>query len=303
MKSRHSKSSTYNRKSLLVLLLLMAVAITYFTRYKNEVQYTNNIALNASGKLKVHFIDVGQADCVLIQSNDKNMLIDGGNNADAEIVIQYLRKQGVSYLDYVISTHAHEDHIGGLDKVIDFFPIGTLFSPSQTYRTKSYFDLLKVVKKRKINIEYPRFKDIYSLGEARFIFVMPDAESEYDDLNDSSLAIRISNGSHSFLLCGDTSKKLEEKIVDSKIFLRSDVLKLNHHGSSDANSKALLKAADPEYAVISCGRNNDYGHPHKSVIKRLKRMDIDAFRTDISGSIVFTSDGESLVCNANATEE
>lgn len=275
----------------LTATLTLALLITQIRGFYNN-RY--NVAVDAGGKLVVHFIDVGQADCILIQSDDKNMLIDSGNNDDSEMIVNYLKDQGITYLDYVIGTHAHEDHIGSLDTVISYFEIGTLFLPNQTYDTRSYHDVLDAAETYEVEIVHPQFKDIYQLGEARFIFITQDANEDYEDINDSSLGIRISNGTHSFLLCGDVSKEMEQEILDSGIYLQSDILKLNHHGSSTSNSREFLENVNPQYAVAFCGKDNVNGHPHDSVVKRLKKLGIPLFRTDEYGTIVFTSDGRIL---------
>lgn len=282
----------------LIAVILAAGVLSYILLQNRPIQYYD-ISQNAGGNLKVHFLDVGQADCILIQSGGMNMLIDAGNNNDREYVLSYLKEQGVKRLDYVIGTHAHEDHIGSLDDVILNFEIGELFLPDQTYETQSYTDVLIAAENRELEVTHPIFKETRYLGKTRFIFVMPDADREYSDLNDSSLGIRISNGVHSFLMCGDSSKEMEKEFLASRIYLHSDVFKVSHHGSSDANSAAFLKAVDPEYAVISCGKSNDYGHPHKSTLRRLKKIGAEIFRTDKQGTIVFESDGKILTCNVN----
>lgn len=301
MRKKNRKNSRgYIRRSrvLLSIVFLIAVVFAYVLIYNRPSAYYD-ISQNAAGSLKVHFLDVGQADCILIQSDGKNMLIDAGNNNDRNYVVSYLREQGVERLDYAVGTHAHEDHIGSMDDVILNFEIGELFLPDQTYETQSYTDVLVAAENRELSVTHPKFKETRFLGEARFIFVMPDADREYTDINDSSLGIRISNGKHSFLLCGDSSKELEKEFLDSRIYLHSDVFKVSHHGSSDANSAAFLKAVDPDYAVISCGKDNDYGHPHKSILRRLKKLGVEVFRTDRQGTIVFESDGKLMTCNVN----
>lgn len=301
MRKKNRKSSRgYIRRSrvLLSIVFLIAVVFAYVLIYNRPSVYYD-ISQNAAGSLKVHFLDVGQADCILIQSDGKNMLIDAGNNNDRNYVVSYLREQGVERLDYAVGTHAHEDHIGSMDDVILNFEIGELFLPDQTYETQSYTDVLVAAENRELSVTHPKFKETRFLGEARFIFVMPDADREYTDINDSSLGIRISNGKHSFLLCGDSSKELEKEFLDSRIYLHSDVFKVSHHGSSDANSATFLKAVDPDYAVISCGKDNDYGHPHKSILRRLKKLGVEVFRTDRQGTIVFESDGKLMTCNVN----
>lgn len=278
------------------MILLILAAVFFLQKTDRDIQNTD-ISVNAGGQLKVHFIDVGQADCILIQAGEKNMLIDAGNNEDAEIVVAYLKEHGVKKLDYVIGTHGHEDHIGSLDEVIYQFEIGELFLPRQSYDSKSYRDVLKAVKVIGIGITVPSFQDVRSLGEARFIFVTPDAKEDYEDVNDSSLGIRITNGAHSFLMCGDISKEMEKRLIRSRIYLQSDVLKLNHHGSSDTSSEAFLKAVAPRYAVISCEANNEFGHPHESTMKKLRELGMELFRTDQQGTIIFSSNGKQLTCN------
>lgn len=278
----------------LVLVILCAVALF---NIPSAGVFSNEIFLPKEGELKVHFIDVGQADCILIQSEGQNMLIDAGNNDDEQAIVSYLHKQGITELDYVIGTHGHEDHIGSMDTVIEQFEIGEFFLPAQTYETKSYDDVIKAAKVKGLEIEKPKYREKGRLGSAEFIFVTPDAEKEYEDLNDSSIGIRISDGRHSFLMCGDISAAMEHELVESRIYLHADVLKISHHGSSDTSSMEFLKKVDPGYAVISCGENNDFGHPHKATMKKLKKLGIQVYRTDKLGTVIFTSSGGQLTCN------
>lgn len=295
------------KKRIIFFGAAVLIAITWIlARFHTEtlkMDESTDAARMASGTMKVHFIDVGQADCMLVQAGGRNLLIDAGNNEDEGRVVIYLREQGVKYLDYVIATHAHVDHIGGMDAVIRNFPIGMFFLPEEKYDTESFRDVLKEIKEKDITVRRPEFKEAHRLGKARFLFVTPDSEKQYEDVNDSSLGIRISNGAHSFLLCGDISKEMEKQMIKSGIYLRSDVMKLNHHGSSDANSWRFLKRADPSFVVITCGKQNDYGHPHKSVMRRIKRLHAGVFRTDRQGTVIFESDGERLTSSVKPYEE
>lgn len=289
-----------NRLTLFRLMIMTAViGLTVFfllNKSQTEIQKQEKRTGNTSGIMRVHFIDVGQADCILIQADGRNLLIDAGSNENETQVVRYLKKEGIVYLDYVIASHAHVDHIGGMDAVIRNFPIGMFFLPGECYDTETFQDVLKAVRDQKITIHRPRFLEAYSLGKARFVFVTPNSEKQYEDVNDSSLGIRISNGRHSFLLCGDISQVTEKTILRSNIDIRSDVMKLNHHGSRDANSWEFLKAVHPSFVVITCGEKNEFGHPHKSVMKRVKKLDAGIFRTDRQGTIVFESDGTHLTC-------
>lgn len=285
------------RAVVLVLSVLCAAALF---RIPVSGVFSSEIFQQEEGELKVHFIDVGQADCILIQSEGENMLIDAGNNDDAQTITSYLHNQGVTELDYVIGTHGHEDHIGSMDTVIEQFEIGEFFLPVQTYETKSYDDVIKAADEKGLEIEKPQFKEKKKLGSAEFLFITPDAQKEYEDLNDSSIGIRISDGKHSFLLCGDISAAMEQELIESRIYLHADVLKISHHGSSDTSSMEFLKRVDPGYVVISCGKDNDFGHPHKATMKKLKKIGTQIYRTDKQGTVVFTSLGGQLTCNTES---
>lgn len=281
---------------LLVLAILLSLAFRrQWLRWQIKEPLTDT-----SGLLKVHFIDAGQSDCILVQSEDKNLLIDAGDNLTGGKVVDYLRSQGITCLDYVIGTHGHHDHIGGMDAVLYNFEVGEFFLPKQQYDTHIYADMLDAARARGIPVTIPEFMEMRTLGTAKFIFVALNPKGEYKDVNDSSLGIRVSNGAHSFLMCGDISKEMEAEMVKAGVYLKSDVLKLNHHGSSDTNSKKFIKYVNPDYAVACCGKDNGFGHPHPSVLKRLKKRNIQLFRTDEQGTIVFTSDGERLVMQSDA---
>lgn len=258
---------------------------------------TRKISQKTSSDLKVHFMDVGQSESILIQASGKNLLIDGGTNFAGGKVVEYLRHEGITYLDYVVGTHGHEDHIGGIDAILYNFQVGELFLPKQTYSTHTYRYIREMARVKHIPITVPRWKETRMLGNTKMMFLSPEPNKNYEDLNDSSLVLRISNGKHSFLFGGDISKKMEKRILKTDVYLKSDVLKLNHHGSNDANSMKFLKKVSPRYAVVCCAKQNAFGHPHKSVLKRLQKRKIRLFRTDEQGTILFTSDGEVLRSN------
>lgn len=288
-----SQKKNFRRVSIAILIVCLIVFLFRF----QEKWETKKVLQDASGNLTVHFIDTGQSEAILIQSCGKNMLIDGGTNAAGGKVVEYLRGQGITYLDYVVGTHGHEDHIGGLDAVLYNFAVGELFLPGQTYETHTYRDIRETAKAKHIPITVPKWKETRTLGEAKMMFLSLDANAIYEDVNDSSLILRVGNGKHSFLFCGDISKNMEKSLLNTKVYLKSDVLKLNHHGSSDTNSMRFLKAVSPEYAVVCCAKENPFGHPHKSVLRRVRKRKIKLFRTDEQGTIILTSDGETLKAN------
>lgn len=256
-------------------------------------------SVSNEGYLRVHFIDVGQGDSILIQAGEQAMLVDAGTNESGSVVTEYLRSLNITKLDYLIGTHPHEDHIGGLDDVIHSFDIGTVIMPNVSHTTQTYEDVLDALLEKNLTVTAPHPGDSYSIGDASFTVLSPSAEiaeqaAENDDLNNLSVGIRLVYGSNAFVLCGDAESDSEEAMVESGLDLKADVLKAGHHGSSTSTSDAFLAAVDPDYAVISCGKDNSYGHPHQETMDKLNAADISIFRTDEQGTVVAVSDGSSI---------
>lgn len=243
--------------------------------------------------IELHFIDVGQADCILIISGSGSMLVDGGNNADADTVVNYLRNKGIAKLDFVIGTHPHEDHIGGLDAVIDNFEAGRVIMPRVQSNTRTFEDVLEAIARKGLKITSPVPGTEYSLGKAKFTILAPNSE-KYGDTNEYSVVIKLEFGNTSFLLTGDAGIPSENEMLSEGYDLQSTVLKVGHHGSKTSTSREFILAVRPQYAVISVGKNNSYGHPAEETLTRLREAGIVIYRTDESGTIVVTSDGASL---------
>jgi competence protein ComEC len=259
----------------------------------------SEVASQTQHQLLVHFIDVGQADSILIQNGDHAMLIDAGNNDDADLVTQYLQKQGVKKIEYLIGTHPHEDHIGGMDGVINAFPIAQVILPHVTHTTKTFSDMVTAMKNKGYQATKPVVGDRYSLGDASFVILAPTAP-EYEGLNNYSVVIKLSYGNTSFLFAGDAEKESEEEMIATGLDLSANLLKLGHHGSRSSTSAAFLQKVHPQYAVISVGKGNDYGHPHQETMKRLQSNGALVYRTDESGTIIATSDGQRITFNQNS---
>lgn len=245
------------------------------------------------GGLVVHFLDVGQADSIVVQSAGHAMLIDGGNNGDADEVVGYLKKQGVRKLDVLVGTHPHEDHIGGLDAVIKEFDVGTVYLPRVTATTRTFQDMVAAMKARGLTATAPRPGDSFPLGNARVTVLAPESE-RYEDLNNYSIVLRVSYGDTAFLLAGDAEAVSEEEMLGGGRELSATVLKLGHHGSDSSSTAAFLRRVAPQYAVISVGRENTYGHPARSTMLRLKDLGVPVYRTDQNGTMVATSDGRTV---------
>ena len=239
---------------------------------------------------EMHFIDVGQALSVLVECDGQYMLYDGGNVDDGSLVVSYLQSQGVEQLEYVFCSHAHEDHVGGLAAALAYFPAYHVYSPVTEASTKCFKDFVKYTQQQGLQVEVPAVGTTWPLGGATVTMVGPVAQ--YSDTNDTSIVLRIEYGSTSFLLTGDMEKTAETDLVNSGVNLRADVLQVGHHGSSTSTGYLFLNSVLPEMAVISCGVNNKYGHPHEETLSILRDAGVGVYRTDLQGTITIGSDGQ-----------
>lgn len=254
-----------------------------------------------SGNMKVHFLDVGQADCILIQtSNNKNMLIDAGNNDDSSFILSYLNNLGIEKIDVVLGSHPHEDHIGSLDDVINTFSIGKVYMPNVSHNTQTFLDVLTAIKKKDLKITAPVAGEHIDFNIDTKVQILAPNSEKYDNLNDYSIIIRLEYGDTSFLFTGDAESISEREVLSKKYNLNSDVLKVGHHGSTTSSSLAFVKAVSPKYSVISVGNDNKYGHPDSIIINRLKMFG-EVLRTDESGTIIITSDGNEITAEKKAS--
>ncbi|MBP3477505.1 MAG: MBL fold metallo-hydrolase [Lachnospiraceae bacterium] len=253
-----------------------------------------------TSELMVHFMDIGQGDAALIACDGEYMLIDAGDNDKGTAVQNYLTKQGVSKLKYVIGTHPDADHIGGLDVILYKFDCETIMMPDITNDTATYRDVIDTMDAKGYRNTLPRVGDTYTLGGAEFTILGP--RKTYGDTNNSSIVLRLVHGENSFLFAGDAEEEAETDILNGDIMVDADVLKVGHHGSRTASSKAFLQAVSPTYAVISCAEDNSYGHPHAETLNNLRAMGVQVFRTDEQGTIVATSDGQQLEWNCAPSE-
>jgi competence protein ComEC len=256
----------------------------------------------AAHPLEVHFIDVGQADSILVQTpGGKTMLIDAGNNADGDAVVSYIKSQGVKKIDVLVGTHPHEDHIGGMDNVINSFDIGKIYMPQATTTTKTYEDVLTAISRKGLKITAAKGGQTIDVDPAIKADVLAPNSSTYDDLNNSSIVIKLTYKNTSFLLAGDAEDISEQEMVNKGYNLKADVLKVGHHGSDSSTTPAFLKAVSPKYAVISVGRGNDYGHPAPATLTKLASAGIEIYRTDEAGTIIATSDGNTIRLDKKAS--
>ena len=244
-------------------------------------------------KLRVHFVDVGQGDCILMESAHEFVLIDAGEREYSDRVIDYIKEQGANRLKYVIATHPHSDHIGGTRSVLNTVDADNFITKESDSDTLMWTRLLKTVADKGINYIDAKAGDTYSFGESTFTIMGPLSDT-YEEYNSASVVIKARCGDISFLLTGDSDYLSNNEMIDSGEDLTADVLKLGHHGSNDATSSGFLQAVDPMFAVISCGKDNDYGHPSKETMQKLELIGCESFRTDTQGAIVAVTDGQRL---------
>lgn len=247
----------------------------------------------ALGETYVHFIDVGQADSILIQDGEDTLLIDVGNKEDDVVVTQYLDGLGIDQIDYFVATHPHEDHIGCADTILRLYDVSTLIKTETDNTTACYTLMMEQAEESGVNIEYATAGASYTLGDGEFQILGPISDSP-DDLNNDSIVIKYRYGDIDFLFTGDAEREEEIEILDAGYDVQADVLKVGHHGSSSSTTYPWLRAVAPQYAVISCGKGNSYGHPHEETLSKLKDAEVEVFRTDKYGTIVFTTDGKTL---------
>lgn len=271
------------RKKIFSLIIFIFLSLISFYFYREE-------DIVVSSDLKIYYLDVGQADSTLLINNGKTMLIDTGNYDDASFIGNYLDDLGIKKIDYLIGTHPHEDHIGSMASIIKKFDIGKIYMPDVVTTTSFFENILIEVENKGYFIETPKVGDRFNFGEALVdVLYLDDNE---DNFNDDSIILKIKFGSNKFLFMGDASSKVEEKILDKN--LSADILKVGHHGSSTSTSDDFLKFVNPKYAIISVGRNNNYGHPSADVLKRLNNKNISILRTDECGTIIVESDGNNI---------
>jgi len=252
------------------------------------------------GQLKVHYIDVGQGDSILVHTNDVAMLIDAGERGYGPGVVNYIKDQGINKLDYLILTHPHADHIGGATYVINAFDIGKIIMPKASHTSQTFENLLTTIQNKGMKITSPNPGDEYQLGSAKFIIVAPNSSS-YNDLNDYSVVCKVVFADTSFLFTGDAESISENEIINKGFDIKADILKVGHHGSDSSTTEQFLKTVSPKYAIISCGKGNQYGHPTQAVLNRLAANNVELYRTDESGTIVATSDGKTITFDKKAS--
>ncbi len=248
-------------------------------------------------KLRVHMIDVGQGDSILIQGPEATVLIDGGEEAGRKALLAYLKEQGVKRIDLLVNTHPHSDHMGSFGYIVKNMDVGavwmTRFPEDQTPTISAYSYFLRMVKEKGLGVAIPKPGEGFDLGGGAELTVIGPVKM-YDSLNNNSLVCRLTYGDNSFLLTGDMEAEAEADLMLSGADLKADVLKAGHHGSSTSCTPAFVAMVRPRAVTVSCGAGNDYGHPHRETVALFRMLNVPIYRTDLNGTIVFVCDGEHM---------
>lgn len=305
-KSRSKKRGWWAVVWLLVVVSLCCVAVTFSEQlnipglptWRELGAAFNPQQKTADGSMpvEVDFFDVGQGDCTLISANGKHILIDAGENDQADKVVDYLEGKGIRKIDILVGTHPHSDHIGGLDAVIRSFDIGQVIMPEltdeQTPTTKTYLDVLTAIADKGVKLKRPDPPEQIEIGGGTLEIRGPLAG--YSDINNMSVTVRFVYDEISFWVAGDCSREAEADLLKENQVIQSTVYKVSHHGSDTATTQEFLDKLSPEYCVISVGAGNQYGHPSKEVSQRLKGAGMPVYRTDLNGTVTACTDGKTI---------
>lgn len=281
------------KKNKTLISFLSFAAIILYTLLSNdeitiEKQENKKTDSNNTDVVKVEYIDVGQADAILIENNKKYMLIDAGNNEDGDLLVNYFKDKNITDFEYVVATHPHEDHIGGMDNIIKNFNIKNYYMPDCYTTTKTFEELLDALEEKNLSFETPDIDSEFLLGDALFKVLYTGTDKR--DLNNTSIVLRMTYKAVSFMFTGDATNTTEKKILAKD--LQSDVLKVGHHGSQYSTSDEFLDKVNPKYAIISVGTGNVYDHPKDITLNKLKGIEVH--RTDKEGTIRVISDGKNI---------
>jgi len=284
-----------NKKYLFMFLLIILISsLTISCNFPTNDSNKNNQI--ESNKMIVHYIDVGQGDSILVQVNNKNLLIDAGPKSDKKKLLDYLSSLNLNKLDYVIATHPHEDHIGNMSDVIDDYNVLAFYAPKVQSTTKTFEQMVESLKSKNLKINViKKGIDSINLGENTKVTVFSPTKDYYEDLNNYSPVVKIEYGKTSFLFTGDAQKDVEKEILATNEDISADILKVGHHGSSTSTTKDFLNKVNPSIGVISLGKDNTYNHPNDGTIKRLNQNKVTIYRTDKNGTVILSSDGSTII--------
>lgn len=302
MAKRNDKKIKYILMAIILVVIIVSGVAVGGDPFYFLTESDDNTLPDSS--FSVHFIDVGQGDCTLIKSDEGNMLIDAGENGNESDVINYLNEQGIDTLTYLVATHPHSDHIGGVQEVVNAFNVENVIMPRlseiNTPTSQTYENMLNAIKNSGAKVIAAKPGNDYFFGDVSFKILSPFEQDE--NLNNMSVSLKLSYGTHTFMFSGDAESEVEEQMLKKGFDLSADVYKAAHHGSTTSNTKKFVEAINPDYAVISCSSDNKYGHPHDEIIELFDKLGIDYFITYNSGNVVFSVVGDELVVSEQSNQ-
>lgn len=282
-----------NKKAQLVTIVVFGLIAIASTIFGQDIIGTSN--LNANGTVEISYLDVGQGDAAYIKVNDMDILIDAGPKSDVDKLMKQLEEKNIDDFEIIVATHPHEDHIGGMTKVLQSYKVENFYMPKVEHSTKTFENMIKEVEKQGLKVKVLKEGVNIDIGEGALLETFSPNQEEYNNLNNYSPIMKLTFGNNSFLFTGDAEKEVEEEVLSKyKDKLNSDVIKFGHHGSSTSSSTEFIEEVSPSYGIISCGVDNSYGHPHKEILKIIQDMNIKTYRTDTQGQVIVISDGNSI---------
>jgi competence protein ComEC len=298
-------------------IALLIIAIAIFFGFGSHLERQSEAAADVTAKataaaanagiMEVSFIDVGQGGSTLITDGTHSILIDAGEIEYAETVADFIKEKGIKKLDLVIATHPHSDHLGGLPGVLEKIPADEIIIPKipddKTPTTKIYENFLDTADTQDIPLRETFAGDSFGIGRVQFEVISPVDGADYSDLNDYSIVLILTYGDTRWLFTGDAEKPAEKDLLASGVNLSADVLSVGHHGSANSSTADFLAEVAPQIAVISCGKDNEYGHPTDEALTRLGEYTKRIYRTDISGTVILKTDGKTIAISKNEDTE
>lgn len=294
------KKNKGNRLGQIITIIIFAI-IGLVVYFGNGIPNNTNLASNkgdvqeTTGVMEVHYLDVGQGDSAYIKVNNYDILIDAGDNGKEELLLSQLKEFNIDDFEVIIATHPHADHIGGMAEVLRDYKVESFYMPKVSHTTKTYENMIKAIEKQGIKIKPIKEGTTLDFGGGAFMKVYSPIYEKYENLNDYSPIMKFTFGESDFIFTGDAEYHSEEEVVlKYPNDLKAEVLKFGHHGSRTSSTTSFVESVNPDYGIISCGLNNDYGHPHRETLDKITKYEIESYRTDKQGQITLVSDGKTI---------